>query len=105
MHLKSAPGKLHSLETFSQSVLEIYKKSSENEKKIKEKKKKALKMTSQLVIFRAFFFLFLNVPPAHPPSPTLNLKKFPVNQLIKKSVLINIQLLTISFFLIQFLRV
>ena len=26
-----------------------------------EKKKKALKMTSQLVIFRVFFFFFLNI--------------------------------------------
>ena len=34
-------------------------------------------MTSQLVIFRAFLFIFL-VP------PTLDLKKIPVNQLIKK---------------------
>ena len=33
-------------------------------------------MTSQLVIFIAFFFFF------HPP--TLNLKKNPINQLIKK---------------------
>ena len=40
--------------------------------------KKALKMTSQLVIFKAFFFA--------PLPPTLNLKKkIPVNQLIKKS--------------------
>ena len=35
----------------------------------------ALKMTSQLVIFRAFFLF---------SSPTLNLKQIPVNQLIKK---------------------
>ena len=47
------------------------KKRSENEKK------KALKMTSQLVIFRAFISFF-SVP------LTLNLKKNPVNQLIKK---------------------
>ena len=48
---------------------EIKKKAMKMKKK---KKKKALKMTSQL--FRAFF----SVP------PTLNLKKIPVNQLIKK---------------------
>ena len=36
--------------------------------------KKALKLTSQLFIFRAFF-----------GPPILNLKKFPVNQLIKTS--------------------
>ena len=41
--------------------------------------KKALRMTSQLVIFRAFF-----------RPPTINLKKIPVNQLIKKSGLIGI---------------
>ena len=35
-------------------------------------------MTSQLVIFRAFLFIFF-------PPPTLDLKKIPVNQLIKKS--------------------
>ena len=40
-------------------------------------KKKNLKMTSQLVIFRAFL------------SPTLNLNFFPVNQLIKDSSLGN----------------
>ena len=40
-------------------------------------KKKALKMTSQLAIFRAFLFIFF-VP------PNLDLKKNPVNQLIKK---------------------
>ena len=34
----------------------------------KEKKKKALKMTSQLVIFRAFLFIFFR-------HPTPNLKK------------------------------
>ena len=45
-------------------VLEIVKKTT----------KKSLKMTSKLVIFRAFF-----VP------KTLNLKKNPVNQLIKSS--------------------
>ena len=40
----------------------LIKKSSENEKK--KKKKKALKMTSKLVIFRAFlFFIF------RPPDP------------------------------------
>ena len=39
-------------------------------------------MTSQLVIFRAFFIYFYSSPP--PPPPTLNLKKNPVNQLIKK---------------------
>ena len=33
-----------------------------------KKKKKALKMTSQLVIFRAFLFIFFR-------PPTLNLKK------------------------------
>ena len=43
----------------------------------KKKKKKALKMTSQLVIFRAFLFIFFR-------PPTLSLKKIPVNQLIKK---------------------
>ena len=42
---------------------------------IKKKKKKNLKMTSQLVIFRAFFF--------RPPDPESE-KKIPVNQLIKK---------------------
>ena len=47
------------------------KKSSENEKK-------PLKMTSQLVIFRAFFFFF-------PISTTPNLEKIPVNQLIQTS--------------------
>ena len=36
-------------------------------------------MTSQLVIFRAFLFLFFFV------WLTLNLKKIPVNQLIKNS--------------------
>ena len=42
----------------------------------KMKEKKALKMTSQLVIFRGFFSFF---------SPlTLNLIFFPVNQLIKR---------------------
>ena len=44
------------------------KKSSENTKKKKKKKKKALKMTSKLVSFRAFLFIFF-VP------PTLNRKK------------------------------
>ena len=39
-------------------------------------KKKILKMTSQLVIFRAFFFFFR---PSDPKS-----EKNPVNQLIKK---------------------
>ena len=39
-------------------------------------------MTSWLVIFRAFLFIFF-VP------PTLSLKKIPVNQLIKKSGPIN----------------
>ena len=42
----------------------------------KKQKKNALKMTSHLVIFRAFFSLFLPIP------PTLNLKKKnPLNQL------------------------
>ena len=40
-------------------------------------KKKALKMTSQLVIFRDFLFIFLS------PDPKSE-KKNPVNQLIKK---------------------
>ena len=45
-------------------VLEILKKSSENEKKkaLKMKKNKALKMTIQLVIFRAFFLFFFLSP-------------------------------------------
>ena len=39
-------------------------------------------MTSQLVIFRAFFIYIFSPPP---PPPTLNLiKNIPVNQLIKK---------------------
>ena len=50
--------------------LEILKK-----KKEKNALKKALKMTSQLVIFRAFFFR-----PLDPRSE----KEIPVNQLIKK---------------------
>ena len=45
--------------------LKMKKKNSENEEK---KRNKALKMTSLLVIFRAFLFIFF-VP------PTLNLKK------------------------------
>ena len=53
------------------------KKSSEN-----EKKKKGLKMTSQLVIFRAFFLFFSCTP--DPKS-----EKNPVKQLIKKSGLID----------------
>ena len=40
-------------------------------------------MTSQLVIFRAFLFIFFRPPPPH-PTPTLDLKKNPVNQLVKK---------------------
>ena len=43
-------------------------------------KKKALKMTSQLVIFRAFLFIFFHPP--LPPDPKS--EKNPVNQLIKK---------------------
>ena len=58
--------------------LEILKK--RKEKKSSEKKKKALKMTSQLVIFRAFLFIFFFVP------ATQDLKKNPVNQLIKKNL-------------------
>ena len=62
--------------------LEILKKKKalgkKKEKKISGKKKKALKMTSQLVIFRAFLFIFFR-----PPDPRSE-KKFPVNQLIKK---------------------
>ena len=49
---------------------DIKKRSSENGKII------ALTMTSQLVIFRAFFLFFFHIL-------TLNLKKNPVNQLIK----------------------
>ena len=44
---------------------------------LKKKKKKALKMTSQLVIFRAFLFIFFR--PHDPRS-----EKNPVNQLIKE---------------------
>ena len=44
----------------------------------KKKKKKALKMTSQLVIFRAFLFIFFR------PSDPKSEKKIPVIQLIKK---------------------
>ena len=55
------------LPSFTVFFLEIFKK---------KLLKKALKITSQLVIFRAFFLFFV-------PS-TLNLKKNPVNQLIKK---------------------
>ena len=69
-------------------VLEIFKKKKKKKKKKKssENEIKALKMTSQLVIFRAFqlvifraFFFFF--PSPDPKSE----KKNPVNQLIKKS--------------------
>ena len=53
------------------------KKSSENIKK--KTKKKTLKMTSQLVIFRAFLFIFF-----HPP--TLDLKKNSRNSTNKKNL-------------------
>ena len=44
--------------------LEILKKEKKkgSEKKNSEKKKKALKMTSQLVIFRAFLYIFFSSP-------------------------------------------
>ena len=68
--------------------LEILKKKKKALKMTSQKKKKkGLKMISQLVIFRAFFFFnwsfselffFFFVP------STLNLKKNPINQLIKK---------------------
>ena len=45
-------------------------------KKALKMKKKSLKMINQLVIFRAFFLFFCPL--------TLNLKKNPVNQLIKR---------------------
>ena len=41
-------------------------------------KKKALEMTSQLVIFRSFFFFFPSLDPKY-------VTKFPANQLIKNT--------------------
>ena len=50
-----------------------YKRKKKKKKKLwkKKKKKKTLKMTSQLVIFRAFLFIFIRTP--DPRSE----KKFP----------------------------
>ena len=58
-------------------VLLIFWRYSRKKRKKKALKKKALKMTSQLVIFRAFYLFF------RPPDPRSE-KKNPVYQLIKK---------------------
>ena len=54
-------------------------------KALKMKNKKALQMTSQLVIFTAFFCFFSIPPPPPPPPPDLKSEKTTtVNRLIKK---------------------
>ena len=69
---------------FSGDIKEKKKKKALKKKKKKKnsgEKKHTLKMTSQLVIFRAFLFIFFSSP--DPRSE----KKIPVNQLIKNLAL------------------